>query len=229
MYGLIFASLSVLLTAVWFIGYHAYDYFKDAKGLRRYPAMDALAPFTNLSFMLLARRGFRSKRLHELHSKGHPILRIGPNSLSFGSPRAIKDIYGHTTQCVKDEQYVVTSSTHYHVADVVDKKEHARKRKMLSSAYALKNLEDWEYKVADKVERMIRQFDARCQRSDSAEHGIVDFRTWSNFFTLDAIADIGLSKKLGFLDSGNDRCISLRPNGSRHEVKLRECLHAGLE
>ena len=66
------------------------------------------------------------------------------------------DIYGHNTKCLKDTFYTLLSGTHYHLADVVDKPEHARKRKVLSSAYALKNLERWEHKVADKTERLIK-------------------------------------------------------------------------
>ena len=224
MYGILLFGFNVVSAVGWFVGYHVYDYLKDAKGLRRFPAMDALAPLTNISFMLLARAGFRSEHLHRLHAGGKPIIRIGPNSLSFSSPQAIKDIYGHGTSCVKDQQYVVTSGSHFHVADVVDKQEHGRKRKVLASAYALKNLEDWEFKVSDKVERMIRQFDARC-----GQHTCIDFRLWSNYFTLDAISDIGLSQSLGFLDAGSARCLSTRPDGSTQEVDPRECLGAANE
>lgn len=65
------------------------QYVRDPKGLRRFPTLDPLAGITNLSFMREAHRGFRSKRLETLH-KVHPVIRTGPNSLSFGSPRAIK-------------------------------------------------------------------------------------------------------------------------------------------
>ena len=125
------------------------------------------------------------------------------------------------------------SGTHYHLADVVDKAEHARKRRVLSSAYALKNLEGWEHKVADKTERFIRGFDARCTAPLSKELKrpepqdlTVDYRAWANFFTLDAIADIGLSERLGFLDAGDDLVTAERMDGTLHQVHYRECLHA---
>lgn len=142
-------------------------------------------------------------------------------------------MYGHNTKCLKDIFYTVLSGTHYHLADVVDKPEHARKRKVLSSAYALKNLEKWEHKVADKTERLIRGFDARCTAPLPKEYTrpnpkdlTVDYRSWTNFFTLDAIADIGLSERLGFLDAGNDKVVAERMDGSLHEVNYRDCLHA---
>ncbi|TKA26013.1 hypothetical protein B0A50_05525 [Salinomyces thailandicus] len=224
MYGLVFGAAATLLALTWFVGYHVYDYFKDPKGLRRFPGMDIFAPFTSISMILVAYRGFRSNRLLELHSQGQPVIRTGPNVLSYGDPRAIKDIYGHNTKCVKDEQYAMTAGTHFHLADVVDKHEHQRKRKVLSSAYALKNLEEWEFKVADKAQRMLDQFDKRC--CDHGHDEVVDYRKWANFFSLDAIADIGLSKRLGFVDNGDDRCLSMKSDGTTSYCQYRECLYA---
>lgn len=145
----------------------------------------------------------------------------------------VQDIYGHSTKCVKDDFYLALSGTHYHLADVVDKPEHARKRKVLSSAYALRNLEGWEHKVADKTDRFIRGFDVRCTAPATNEYPhpdpkdlTVDYCSWANFFTLDVIADIGLSSRLHFLDQGNDRTTGERMDGSLHEVNYRECLNS---
>jgi hypothetical protein len=104
---------------------------------------------------------------------------------------------------------------------------------VLSSAYALKNLEDWEFKVADKVQRLLKYFDGRCGESPEDEQGhirgqAVDFRAWSNFFTMDAIVDIGLSKSLGFLDRGDDLTTSEGLDGTLCEVGYRESLHCNL-
>lgn len=154
-------------------------------------------------------------------------------NLTYQRAYILQVIYGHNTKCLKDTFYTLLSGTHNHLADVVDKPEHARKRKVLSSAYALKNLERWEHKVADKTERLINGFDARCTAPlpkgysrPEAKELTIDYRSWTNFFTLDAIADIGLSERLGFLDAGNDKVVAERMDGSLHEVNYRECLHA---
>lgn len=181
--------------------------------------------------MILAHSSKRSSHLSDWH-KEQPILRTGPNTLSFGDVRAIKDIYGHGSPCIKDESYNVTSGTHYHLADVIDKGDHSRKRKVLSSAYALKNLEGWEHKVADKVARTVSHFDIRCtaplpkgQTFPDKEDLNVDFRTWANFFSLDAIADIGCSEKLGLLDQGHDIVAAQRTDGSTYQCSLRDSLY----
>merc|ERR1711939_804489 len=127
-----YAYLFALATIIFFFLYPAVHYFKDPKRLRRFPNLSLLSGISSLPFIVVAHGGFRSKYLAKVHKK-HPVIRTGPNALSYGDPRAIKDIYGHNTKCVKDE--------------------HQRKRKVLSSAYALKNLEEWEFKVADKAQR----------------------------------------------------------------------------
>ncbi|KAM6523532.1 hypothetical protein FSOLCH5_004149 [Fusarium solani] len=231
-----YAEAVVLFTAASLIGYFilypVFEYLRDAKGLRRYPNFHPLAGISNLPFVREAARGFRSKTLYEMH-KEHPVIRTGPNSLSYGSVQAIKDIYGHGTKCLKGEFYETLAGSHFHLADVVDKADHARKRRALSAAYALKNLENWEFKVADKTERFIRAADAACTlplkkgfvRPDPADLTF-DYRAFTNFFTLDAIADIGLSERLGFLDQGHDLVKAERMDGTIHEVNYRECLHS---
>ena len=193
--------------------------------------MSTFSGVSSIPFMMLAHTGERSTRLVELH-KTHPVIRTGPNTLSYGDLRAIKDIYGHNTKCTKDTSYLVTAGTHFHLADVIDKPDHARKRKVLSSAYALKNLEGWEHKVADKTARMIEHFDKCC--TEPLDKGAlqpdqsdltVDYRAWSNYFTLDAIADIGLSERLGLLDQGHDRVTGCRTDGTKYECNFRECLY----
>ncbi|KAF2083320.1 cytochrome P450 monooxygenase [Saccharata proteae CBS 121410] len=226
-----YAALLGVCFFSYFIVYPVFEYFRDPKGLRKFPNMSTFSGMSNIPFMLLAHGGFRSKHLAELHKK-HPVIRTGPNSLSYGDVRAIKDIYGHNTKCTKDDSYVVTAGTHYHLADVVSKPDHARKRKVLSSAYAIKNLEGWEYKVADKTARMLAHFDKVCTAplpagvtTPAKEDLTLDYRAWTNFFTLDAIADIGLSERLGFLDQGHDRVRGRRPDGSTYECNFRECLY----
>ncbi|KAI6778612.1 cytochrome p450 oxidoreductase [Emericellopsis cladophorae] len=226
-----YAALTAVLLIGYFFVWPLIVYFRDAKGLRRFHNFAPLSGASNIPFMVLAHGGARSSHLTQLH-KTHPILRTGTNTLSFGDVRAIKDIYGHGSPCTKDDQYNLLAGTHYHLADVTDKHDHQRKRKILSSAYALKNLEGWEHKVSDKVERTFAHFDSVCTRPLAkgqvfADPGdlTVDCRAWTNFFSLDAIADIGLSERLGLLDRGHDRVDARRMDGTVYECSLRESLY----
>ncbi|KAL4935620.1 hypothetical protein BDV06DRAFT_228660 [Aspergillus oleicola] len=66
----------------------------------------------------------------------------------------------------------VTDSTQ--LFDVVDKQEHARKRKTLSAAFAVKHLERWEHKVFTSTECLLNAMDAHCTEHLKAGHTIPD-------------------------------------------------------
>ncbi|KAL7817966.1 cytochrome P450 [Trichoderma aethiopicum] len=199
-------------------------YLWDSKNLRRFPNATYLSGITDFAYIFQRCRGFRSKEIHQAHLK-HPVLRIGPNSLSFSSPEAIRAIYGHNTPCTKGGTYVTAAGAHTSLLDSVIKEEHARKRRILSHAFATRNLEQWEFKVTDKVQQLVAQFDRICCEGNG-EAATVDFRLWSNLFTIEAIADIALSRQLGCLGRGSD-VVTIVRNGREKEVHYIECLHSG--
>lgn len=89
MFGYLAAALCAVIACIQFLIIPVVRYFYDPKGLRKYPGMTPLSGFSNIPYMLASIRGDRSQKLAELHQK-HPIIRIGPNALSFGDHRAIK-------------------------------------------------------------------------------------------------------------------------------------------
>ncbi|KAI0478191.1 cytochrome P450 [Xylaria cf. heliscus] len=202
-------------------------YLIDAKGLRKYPNYSWLSPFTDFNYCYLSAQGFRSRDLYLAHKRTRqPILRIGPNSLSFCDSRAIRDIYGHSTPCTKDVKEDVLAGSHRNLFDVVDKPEHARKRKLLSAAFALKNLERWEHKVAHTTERLVKAFDRICtapldgQKFDPADL-TVDFCKWINLWTIEAINLIALSADMDLLDKGSDEVVAERRDGTLYRARYR--------
>ncbi|KAL3449223.1 cytochrome P450 [Aspergillus insuetus] len=185
-------------------------YFYDSKNLRKYPTQNLLSGITNLASIRERLRPFRTRALYLQHQK-HPIIRVAPNILSFRNIRAIKDIYGFSSPCQKHEMYKLQNGEgHLNILNVIDREEHTRKRRMLSHAFSAKNLEAWEFKITDKVEKLVAQFDKRALAPGSEDRpgrqgdGFVDVRYWLNLFTVDAIADIALSERLGMLESGSD-------------------------
>ena len=202
-------------------------YFWDTKKLRRFPNATRFSGIFNISFILQRLRGFRSKEIHLIHQKHH-VLRIGPNTISFSSPSAIKAIYGHSTPCIKGGSYAAALRSHPGLIEVIDKQQHASKRRILSHAFATRNLEEWEFKVVDKVQRLLRQFDRICleERAGGSENGIVDFRRWANLFSVDAIVDIALSERSGCLDRGDDLITIITSEGRSKAVRFIKTLHA---
>lgn len=213
----------VLYLAVWSV----VIFFYDPKGLRRYPCYSFLSGVTDLRHCYLASQGSRSKDLYEEHvRRAEPILRIGPNSLSFCDTRAIKGIYGHNTRCLKDENYNLLSGSHRNLFDVTDTHDHGQKRRLLSAAFAIKNLEKWEHKIDYTTRRLFKVLDTKCtpplktSTPDPREVN-VDFNHWINLWTIEAINYICVSSKMDLLDTGTDEVTAERPDGSRYRARYR--------
>ncbi|PSN64871.1 cytochrome P450 [Corynespora cassiicola Philippines] len=228
MLGLIFLATICVAFTSFFILLPVLSYFYDSKGLRKYPNYSAISGISNLSYCYRSACGFRTKDYFEAH-KSHPILRIGPNHISFGRTPAIKEIYGHGTRCVKDLNYEILKGTHTHLIDVIDKPDHSRKRKLMSAAFAIKNLENWEYKVSSLTQRLIDAFDMCCSGPPSKEQtrvdpseGTIDFNRWINLWTIEAINNIALSSNLGLLEQGDDTVVAERPDGTTYKARYRE-------
>ncbi len=91
MYGYILTAVVTLSFFSYFIIYPIAYYFYDPKGLRKYPNLNPLCGITDLGFIYEANfTPFRSRdALLKAHKKS-PVVRIGPNSLSFSEISAIK-------------------------------------------------------------------------------------------------------------------------------------------
>lgn len=216
-------AILVLLAVVLFFLEPWVKYFRDPKKLRQFPNAAPLAGIYNLSFVIQRWRGFHSKEIYEAHTR-HPILRLGPNTVSFSSPAAIRAIYGHSTPCVKGGSYERNLGKHPGLIDVIDKESHAFKRRILSHAFATRNLETWESKVTDKVRKFLIQFDRLSDPHGDAAP--VDIREWFGLFTVDAIADLALSMCLGCLERGDDRIAIRTEDGEEKYVEFRKSMHA---
>ena len=115
--------------------------------LAKYPG-PLFAKVTDLYSTYHALRGDRHLEFWRCHEKYGNIVRFGPNSLSFNSNTALKEIYGFKSNARKADFYKAfwaskdSASTH----SSIDKATHARKRRVLSHAFsdaAIKYVVGW--------------------------------------------------------------------------------------
>ena len=222
-----------LLTAFSLIVKSVSSYLFDAKGLRKYPNQNIFSGITDFAYLYEIRKGLRTIKVHEAH-KDKPIIRLGPNTLSFGDVKAVKDIYGYNSSCTKGDLYAtVAKGGHHNLIDVVDKADHTRKRRILANAYAPKNIEKWEEKLAVETLGLLEQFDKRCtdalRSSETVQDpgNLHDFKKWINLLTVDAVASIGLSSSTNLVDKGDDIFI-VDLDGIKKPIKVIESQYGGL-
>lgn len=199
-------------------------HLSDPKCLRKYPSVLPLAGLTNLVYIVFNQRATnagltRTEALLAPHQEHH-ILRLGPSRLSFAKPQAIKDIYGTGTKCIKGDLYTTIGGTP-NLLSVVDKQTHSVKRKRLSRAFATMYLLEWKHKVASNVAKLCEQLDKR------ADRGLwLDFRYWSNLFTLDAIMSIALNLDTSFMQAESAICQIPASGGRAKTIDAMECLRS---
>ncbi|KAG7038484.1 benzoate 4-monooxygenase cytochrome P450 [Colletotrichum scovillei] len=236
--ALIMLSIGILAVFLfWNTADHVYAYFRDKKNLRRFPGMTTFASFTNIPCMYYAFRGKRFAAFHMAHETLGPIVRVGPNSISFNDAQGFKDIYGHGSPVRKGEFYDVLAGSHRHLADSANREEHSRKRRVLAGAYSQSGLERWEHIVFDRTQALMHQYDRLCEDPEytptlhadprfhlSTNGGYVNHRHWMILFAEDAIAQIGLSADLNLIEKGHDILEVQTLDGGTRSFSYREAL-----
>ncbi|KAI0123926.1 cytochrome P450 [Xylariales sp. AK1849] len=163
-----------------------------------------LARFTDAWYFLQLRSGRFEVINQELHLKYGPIVRYGPSRYSFDHPDASKTIYGHGTEFLKSSWYSAwTKPGQWTLFSDQNNKRHAHNRKLFQSTYSMTSLLSYEPYVDDCADLFTQRLEEMSH--ERALRGIaVDMGYWLQCYAFDVIGCITYSKRLGFLDRGQD-------------------------
>ncbi|KAF9740985.1 cytochrome P450 oxidoreductase [Paraphaeosphaeria minitans] len=158
-----------------------------------------LASLTNWWYVRATRTETWHRIVVSLHEKYGPIVRIAPNQVSVGAPKAVRQIYPvSSTAFPKSDWYSVFRGTRR--VDLFagqDQWAHGRHRKMVVRAYAMDTLKDLEPYVDYCLELLVEQLDGRVGQK-------VDMAKRVHLFSFDVIGEITWSANFGFLTAGVD-------------------------
>ncbi|GAB1315668.1 Cytochrome P450 monooxygenase andK [Madurella fahalii] len=173
-------------------------------GLNKYPG-PFLASLTDWwRFFDVYRR--RPERSHiALHRKYGPVVRLGPNTLSFSDPEALKTIYGLNKGFIKSDFYVVQQSVvkgHSlpSLFSTTDNDFHMQFRRCVNSAFAMSALVQYEPFVDNTTKLFLKQ----TERLYIDKPRACDFTRWLQFYAFDVIGEITYSKRHGFIEKNED-------------------------
>ncbi|KAH0847275.1 cytochrome P450-like protein [Fonsecaea pedrosoi] len=174
------------------------------KGLCKYPG-PFLANFTDAWRFFSVLRGKSQLTLRTLHDQHGHIVRLGPNSLSFSSPEALKSIYGLNNRLMKSAFYPVQmqlarGEVLQSLFGTQDQDYHARLRRTVSNAFSMTSIVQYEPRVNDTV----RVFLERTQELYAKPGVQCDFLHWLQYFAFDVITEITYSRRAGFVDRCED-------------------------
>ncbi|KAF2712861.1 pisatin demethylase [Pleomassaria siparia CBS 279.74] len=174
------------------------------KGLNRYPG-HWLAGYTNWWRFFDVWGRAHQWTLIRLHREHGDVVRLGPNVLSFGDPKAIKVIYGLNKGMVKSDFYPVQQAVSKgqrlpSLFSTVDEEYHAKYRRCVNSAFAMSSLVNYEPLVSSTL----GVFLDKTQEVYASTGRMCNFSQWLQFFAFDVIGDLTWSKRLGFVEENRD-------------------------
>ncbi|PHH64517.1 hypothetical protein CDD81_4296 [Ophiocordyceps australis] len=164
------------------------------------------ASFCNLWKILAVYNNDMPRRNIAVHKKYGPVVRIGPNTVSFSSPEALHTIHGSRQAYPKSEFYKPAAisfqgSPLLNLFSVRDVKYHSSLKKVIGGLYTKTAVLDLESKIDTCVEMFANQLRNRT-RNDGPTN--VDMSLWVHLFSFDCLGELNVSEKFGFLDAGRD-------------------------
>ncbi|RYC62500.1 hypothetical protein CHU98_g3725 [Xylaria longipes] len=140
------------------------------------------------------------------HRKYGPVVRIGPNTISFSSPEALHTIHGSRQAYPKSDFYKPTSARFegaplLNLFSAQDVNYHSSLKKRIGGLYTKAAVLGLEPKIDDCV-RVFTQKMETLVPSDSTIR--LDMSSWIHLFAFDCLGELNASKKFGFLENGQD-------------------------
>lgn len=136
--------------------------------------------------------------IKSLHEKYGPVVRIGPNELSYSSANSWKDIYGHV-----GGRKTFTKSSFYNdgtepsILSERDPHKHGKLRRLLSNGFSARSLAEQEPVVQQFVDKFIMQVNKHVTKPKGD-----DMVKWYTFVAFDIIGDLAFGDPFGSLEDG---------------------------
>ncbi|KAK6539139.1 hypothetical protein TWF694_009384 [Orbilia ellipsospora] len=140
-------------------------------------------------------RGDLVHDVRKLHLKYGDIVRVGPNSLSFTNPDALRDIMvhrpGHETFQKDGTWWDVIPGQAESVVSLPTGRDHARIRRALSAGFTEKTLIAQESMLRKYVDLLVAKLkDIVVAEGKQDKGSIVNIADWYNYTTFDIIGDL---------------------------------------
>ena len=158
-----------------------------------------MAAVSNLPYVIWTVSGQVHHRLRELHDQYGEVVRIRPNALTYRSPQAWKDIYGHRKPGAlpfsKDSEFYMPAAPGTAHLINANEADHSRQKRLLTHAFSERALRDQEPLIISYIDLFIRQLRGYADREEE-----VNLEAWLNFLTFDIVGDLAFGVPFGCLE-----------------------------
>ena len=195
--------------------------------LAKYPG-PLLAKLTDLYSTYHAWKGDRHLEFWRCHERYGNIVRFGPNSVSFNTNTALKEIYGFKGNVRKGDFYSAFPATKdaFSTHSAIDRAAHARKRRVLSHAFSDVAIKSMESHILDHVRRFCANlgqtggsYSTVDEKSKSEWTQAKNVSDQANYLTFDIMGDLCFGKAFGMLERPDNRfAIDLISNAAHRHL-----------
>lgn len=133
------------------------------------------------------------------------IVRFGPNSLSFNTSTALKDIYGFRSNVRKAEFYDAFVHPAPNTHNSRDKDVHARKRRVLSYAFSDGAIKEVERYILANIRTFCAEIGKGVSSVSKGWSAPKNMTDWCNYLTMDVLGDLCYGKAFHMLESPDNR------------------------
>ncbi|KAH8673451.1 cytochrome P450 CYP548A5 [Xylariales sp. PMI_506] len=172
--------------------------------LAKYPG-PFLAKITDAYQLYHAWKGDRHLDFWRMHERYGKIVRFGPNSITFNSNVALKDIYGFKSNVRKAEFYDAFVHPAANTHNTRDRQVHARKRRVLSHAFSDAALKQMEKYILANVRTFCEQIGVGATDETKGWSTPKNMADWCNYLAMDILGDLCFGKAFHMLESPDNR------------------------
>ena len=149
------------------------------------------------------RQVFHTQRMHDIYG---PVVRIGPNHLSFTDPQVWKEVYAHGASAAYGVREMPKAAQFSHSVKSMpttivnaELEEHARLRRALAHGFSDAAMRAQETVIARYVGLLVR----RLNQEYSKGEGKVNMAAWYNWTTFDLASDLIFGESFHCLETVN--------------------------
>ncbi|KAG8530972.1 uncharacterized protein KY384_004329 [Bacidia gigantensis] len=155
-------------------------------------------PYSNL-----LQKGTLAHKIKELHEIYGQVVRIAPNELSFTSPKAWRDIYGHhqgRPNFPKNRLWMATGPDGIDSILSANDADHSRYRRLLSHAFSERALKSQEHLLLRYVDLLVTRL--KVQLRDSGRDVVTaDLTKWFEYTVVDIVGDLAFGESFHCLET----------------------------
>lgn len=164
-----------------------------------------LAKITDAHQLYHAWKGDRHLEFWRMHETYGKVVRFGPNSLSFNSNTALKEIYGFKTNVRKAEFYDAFVHPAPNTHNARDKALHARKRRVLSHGFSDNAMKQMERYILANVRSFCDQIGTGASNEQKGWTPAKNMADWCNYLAMDILGDLCFGKAFHMLEKPDNR------------------------